>query len=287
MTETNQIPSRPLAGLSVGLSVSESDESAGLGFNVSEVNNTVRLISETLLSQGARLVFGHDWRPEGVMEKVYNFALNYVPLEGGEPLITNFVPWPRKPVLAPDAQQRMSGVLKIEQPGFPESAPAAASDAFKEIVGLTYMRRALVDACDFRLCIGGRKTGSSGRFAGVAEEAFLTAVAGKPMYLSGLFGGAAGEVIAAIREGKVDSEAFRPSVKVAAILEENGVLKSDSDDFKTGTAVGEFFSEMGLEKLSQTNGLTPDENVSLFDAKIVNDVISWLLLAMKRVSGRE
>lgn len=71
------IPERPLAGCIVGISTSESDELESLGFDRFELNRTIIRLSEALLGAGARLAFGHDWRPGGVMEAVAALAVRY------------------------------------------------------------------------------------------------------------------------------------------------------------------------------------------------------------------
>jgi hypothetical protein len=68
---------RPLSGCVIGISISESEEMDRLGFDRSEMNRCVVRLSESLLSAGARLAFGHDWRPGGVMEAVAALAVRY------------------------------------------------------------------------------------------------------------------------------------------------------------------------------------------------------------------
>src|SRR4030088_181367 len=75
-------PERPLADCVVGISISESEEMVQLGFDRSEVNRCVVRLSESLLGAGARLAFGHDWRPGGVMEAVAALAVRYSSLAG-------------------------------------------------------------------------------------------------------------------------------------------------------------------------------------------------------------
>ena len=53
--------------------------------------------------------------------------------------------------------------------------------------------------CDARVCVGGPVAGFQGWFGGIVEEAHQAQAAGKPLYVSALFGGAAAQVIDAIR----------------------------------------------------------------------------------------
>jgi hypothetical protein len=70
---------RPLAGCIVNLSISESDDSAERGFPSWQVNRVTLQIVAALFGQGASVVFGHDWREDGVMQAVYGFARQVQP----------------------------------------------------------------------------------------------------------------------------------------------------------------------------------------------------------------
>ena len=98
--------SRPLAGCVVGLSISESDDSAKRGFPPWQVNRVTLQVVSALFGQGVGVMFGHDWREDGVMEAVHGFALQMqppVPLSPQEataadqPLLQNLLPWPDEP----------------------------------------------------------------------------------------------------------------------------------------------------------------------------------------------
>ena len=47
----------------------------------------------------------------------------------------------------------------------------------------------MIDACDIRICAGGRMTGYSGMMPGVLEEVLIALSKNKPIYLLGGFGG--------------------------------------------------------------------------------------------------
>src|SRR5262249_51857710 len=68
---------RPLQNCVVGISISDSGEMERLGFDRAEVNRFTVRLTESLLAAGARVAFGHDWRPSGVMEAVAALAIQY------------------------------------------------------------------------------------------------------------------------------------------------------------------------------------------------------------------
>ena len=66
---------KPLAGLRVGISISESDDLEGRGFTQSAVNRLTVRLNDALLAAGVTVVFGHDWREDGIMDAVCRSAL--------------------------------------------------------------------------------------------------------------------------------------------------------------------------------------------------------------------
>lgn len=65
------VATRPLEGLVVNLSVSQGDDTLKHGYPGWQVNRVTLQFVAALFGQGASLVFGHDWREDGVMEAVH------------------------------------------------------------------------------------------------------------------------------------------------------------------------------------------------------------------------
>ncbi len=109
---------RPLTGYVIGLSISESDESMERGFPLEQVNRVTLFVVGAMFGQGASLIFGHDWRDDGVMQAIHGFAqqmqspLPLTPAEAvaaGQPLLRNLLPWPDKPRLPAQDLARICG----------------------------------------------------------------------------------------------------------------------------------------------------------------------------------
>src|SRR5712691_9104568 len=216
-SRSTTMKSKPLAGCVVGISISESEEMERLGFDRREMNRCVVRLSELLLAAGARLAFGHDWRPGGVMEAVAALAVRYFNVrrnDEGRPLpeapIINRVDWMRQPFLA-EVRRRDSTVAE-EWPAEPPPMarllegivdaraarqPASGSSSHEQAVadGLTEMRKELAELCHLRICLGGKVTGYSGRKPGIVEEAWLTLTRERPVLASTVFGGASRVVV--------------------------------------------------------------------------------------------
>lgn len=292
------IPPRPLAGIRVGLSVSESEDSARRGFPPDEVNRVTLRVVGALLGQGAGVVFGHDWREDGVMEAVHRFALQMQPIggtaagDGAQPLLQNLIPWPDTPHRAPEDLSRLAATLRVQQAGLPDELAAHGDRArgqrsgelyaYLRARGLTHLRRRLQERVHARICVGGRTGGSQGRFPGVIEEGLMAVQAGRPLYLAGMLGGAAGMMIGAV-EGQPMPENFCPDAPVHALYRNppDGAAEHDQgtalDRQVDRGAAWAAFRAAGVQGLASRNGLTVEENRELFTTPVLDRVIQLVL----------
>jgi hypothetical protein len=299
-------PRRPLAGCIVNLSISAGDDSTLRGFPLWQVNRTTLQLVAALFGQGASIVFGHDWRDDGVMEAVYGFARQVqgpVPLSPAnsgadvQPLLRNLLPWPAKPRLSQQDLEQLSSTLRVESAGLPQELQPFEQEArrtepnnplyrYIRARALTFLRHRLNDVCHVRLCLGGRRSGFAGRYPGVIEEALLAVTVEKPLYLASFLGGATEQVVDAI-EGKPMTEDFcRPS-PLQELYNAPPVKESDpathSDRVIDRVAVWGAFAKTGHEKLAAKNGLTVDENEELLHTPVVDRAIELVLTGLSRV----
>lgn len=300
---------RPLAGWVVNLSVSESDNSENRGYPAWQVNRVTLQLVSALFGQGASLVFGHDWREDGVMEAVYGFARQVqvpIPLSVNDarniaqPLLRNFLPWPDKPFLPARDIERLVSTLQIKSVSLPPELLDFARQAavlnpeddvylYLRARALTFLRHRLNDVCHVRLCLGGRRAGAQGRYPGIVEEALLAIRENKPLYLAGLLGGAAVQVIDAI-EGKVMPETFCAPSRLTRLYSEPPVqetaVNTQSDRVFDREGIWKEFSEAGYEWLANNNGLTIEENLVMHQTSVVDQVIELVLIGLSRLGHR-
>ena len=59
---------------SVGISVSPCQDATKIGYDERQINRIVIRLAQYFLDQNMRVIFGHDWREDGVMRAVANFA---------------------------------------------------------------------------------------------------------------------------------------------------------------------------------------------------------------------
>lgn len=288
--------SRPLSGLVVNISVSESEDSPALGFPRWQVNRITVQIAAALVGQGAAVAFGHDWREDGVMQAIYGYVRQVrgpVSSEAG-PLLWNLLAWPDRSSLSAEILDEISPVLHVENVGLPpglESAGerALAVDADRRLGrycrarALTWLRRRLNEVSHARICLGGRTAGFGGRYPGVAEEALLAIEESKPLYLVGLLGGAAQRVIDAMTGKPV------PHLPTDAVL--SAMYADPPPEETTGDVrdrryepeqLWRLFTDAGRLAL-QVNGLPPDGNDELASTGSIDRAIHLILAGLAKV----
>jgi hypothetical protein len=289
---------RPLTDCVVGFSISESEDMERLGFDRSEMNRCVVRLSESLLAAGARLAFGHDWRPGGVMVAVAALAVRYFhlgPDAAGEskakaPII-NRVAWPDLPFLAPaetsnpDASppagsavdpmvRLLKGIVDARQTSVPEGTSRA--DA------LSLMRAELADLCNIRVCLGGKLTGSSGKMSGIVEEALGALRKGRPVFTSGIFGGAS-DLVARAMDSETDIENKSLTDDLRARLLAIRKLSASADKGLTA-AEEKFLDDLGVALLeiralsaNVDRGLTAEEEKLLWHCTSTEQCVELIL----------
>jgi len=285
---------RLLTGCRLNISISESTDSTDRGHSTSQVNRVTLQAAAALVGQGAGVVFGHDWRDDGVMEAVHGFAQHMQPpsTEGGEaePLLWNLLPWPKTPGLELHERQRMQSTLRVDLVGLPEQL-ARYTDypstgpyfPYLQAGALTFLRQRLTDESQARLCLGGKLSGYSGRYPGIVEEAILAIRAHMPLYISGYLGGASRAVADAL-QGSPMPEAFRFSKPRYPRIPDDA---QDTDhDFSPEESWDELRT-FGVEGISRVNGLEPKQNVALFQSAGLDDLLGLVLGGLGRLRAEK
>jgi hypothetical protein len=181
---------RPLAGLAIGISISESEDIALYGFEPVDITMVTVEISRRLISLGAQIVLGHQWRPRGVMESIVRFAQAYQS-ESPLPIIRNFMAWPDKAALSQSDRRNISSLVEIVEG---EECQNDRTSALLE------MRSKIAHIAHARICLSGKFHQKTGFNHGVIEEIALTLKLGRPVYLSRMMGGSTNAVIDILEE---------------------------------------------------------------------------------------
>jgi hypothetical protein len=284
---------RPLEGLAVGISISVGEDSVQHGSSEEEVNHSVVRLSDALLSRGARLVFGHDWRPSGVMSAVARLAVAYEPglaVNDHQRVrrscrITNLVPWGSRPELPPDLRDELElrGMLHVEEVSLPATIAQHAGVYGRRTLraaGLCVLRKRLADLCEARICLGGKLENFEGFWPGILEEALFSTsnVRDGKVLLCGMLGGAAAKVLQAARSGEwAELQEVNPDPELRKGYEK---LKDvDPTIFPDISRVPELLSR---KRLQQRSGLTEEDFDRFADATDIEVVAALAIKALSR-----
>ncbi len=276
---------------SVGISISASSDSIALGFDDRIINRLTIRIAEFFLFKGFRVVFGHDWREDGVMRAVAQLAETaasggrLADLGAAELRMLNLVPTKGSHVsqTALRAQSDAEQLLRVESiREYIGKALHLPPDWAKDsICELWVLRDALTRELNpgIRICLGGRTSGYSGCYAGIAEEAFFALQQHKPLYLIGGFGGATADTANALRNIDFNTaslsppKGFEPTLAQKMTAEALG-LPMDG--------LAPTLAEYSMGRLSQNNRLSPDENRALFEMSDLESALAMIWQGAKR-----
>ncbi|MCY4589991.1 MAG: hypothetical protein OXE86_05375 [Alphaproteobacteria bacterium] len=213
---------------SVGISVSPCEDAAKIGYDDRQINRIVIRMAQYFLDHDMRVIFGHDWREDGVMQAVADFAAvvaartavdieeqqeeeqrhEYVGI--GKYRMVNLVATPAEAlspaaVEAREESKEFLAVLSVDE--IRDSAGWQRNLGTKSVeidwvrglqvpegrAGKLTALRAWITALlapGCRICLGGKMRGYQGSEPGVIEEAGLALKRRKPLYLLGGLGGA-------------------------------------------------------------------------------------------------
>lgn len=198
---------RWLAGRAIALSVSPPNDMAQYGMGPEHLNDALGEISRQLLALGARVIYGGDLREGGITKMLFELAARYSPSlahkDEYSPMIVDVVPYPMHAELTRDELTTweadfatIAELRYMSQDGDVWSFASrpqrlAQLPTGKWPAALTAMRNYVTRVSDARIVLGGKTAGYLGRMPGTAEEAYVSATAGQPLFVVGGFGGAA------------------------------------------------------------------------------------------------
>jgi hypothetical protein len=171
---------------------------------------------------------------------------------------------------------------------------ATPESQYARLRALTAMRRALVLATDFRLCIGGALGKPERRLPGVVEEALLTIQAGKPLYISSAFAGVSKVLADCLlkRRIKMDPESvfFTPDPMVQLMNKQSAAIPFGEELEGPSTRAGwnalDYFKNLSLSKLADEAGLNPDQYIDLLATPNIERAMAWLMTGVSELIRR-
>lgn len=285
----------PLAGLTTAISISESSDLRELGLDDLHQRHAFIEIARHVLAAGGSLAYGGDLRVGGYTASLFDLARTYdLPDKPPADRIIDYLAWPQYLQISVPQQAELRDVARLVpvppppdiRPDDPDlaSRPGSLPARVKHSRCLTAMREAMAANSNARVILGGKVTGYTGAYPGLVEEAALAAKAGSALYVLGGFGGCAGVVASAVkglRPPELTAEYQVAADPGYAELVEDGAalgLKVDYDDVVQSLRQA---GEAGLR-----NGLSAEDNATLFETADVDEMVSLVLSGLRAVAAR-
>lgn len=292
-----QFEKLPLYGKKIAISVSESEELEQLGLSEHHVKDISIEIARYLIANGATLLYGGDLRKNGFTELFSEISYQYKEIKDRKFRFANYFPFPSSRDV--DLEAKANFKVKQVEPIIVEIPTKLGKidreksyKPFKNIEDrfifaecLTDMRIKMAADSDARIILGGRQTNYLGYMPGILEETYHSLKSGKPTYLVGGFGGAAKSVIAAIN-GKLPQEITNDFQYNSEFLND---FKSHSQK-KSSISLDydemiEFLEQFTVEKISELNGLTVEENKVLFESINIHELVFLIIKGLRQKIG--
>lgn len=178
---------------------------AGEGFGITHLRDALTSVAQQLLYRGASLAYGGDIS----YQPAFNFVQTLIDLSHSYRLddrpkkdrIRNYVAGPVSVLMNPDDRELLDSQIKLidinPSPSYSKQDLLANDARSSETWSgeLTKMRERMNRDVDARVLMGGKTAGFKGKYPGLVEEAVMALSTHKPMYIMGMFGGAAREII--------------------------------------------------------------------------------------------
>lgn len=261
-------------GLTVGLSISVSEDLPRHGLIETHTRMALAEIARAVLVADGRLVYGghlhHDGYTTFLVREMERLGRRDRPFVG-------YVPWSVHRRMHTDEISDRIEHLSIlgaysflDERGIEidpyEGRPSGPQEVepSTERAGLTAARETMARAIDGRVALGGKRETYGGRMPGVIEETLYAIRDGKPVYIAGGFGGAAADMVNALG---IDSDNWL------------GVELALSPHIEELLDVAR---SAGWELT--TNGLTADENQRLAITYRASEVAYLFVTGLSRLS---
>ncbi|WP_176520245.1 TIR domain-containing protein [Bacillus cereus] len=284
-----------LKSIKVGLSISDSPDLMRYGISKMHLDDALVEFSRYLLVSGAKLMYGGDLRQGGFTEILHTLVRNYFPEDVQvSHKIQNYQAWPLYLNISTEIRAELNKVVTFEMIGPPENIqktsvflpPNCKENRVIWARSLSKMREEMNKNLDVRVLMGGAVQNYKGKYPGLLEEALLALRDSKPLYLLGGFGGCTRAIIELLlgNTPKELTEDFQiNNIEYFEMVQEYNAKKENGEpiDYENMLA---FFKNKGIESLN--NGLTEQENLTLFSTPHIPEMISLVLKGLANVSTR-
>lgn len=279
----------------IAISVSENEDLYKLGFTIQHLNDISIEIARYIIANDGVALYGGDLRQNGFTGLFSELSKQYVRLNEERLSFVNYFVFPNTKSLNKEVRIHfMANQIGIQEIDLPKSLNISYVKKYNILSDLedryTYsecfkqMRTQMAKDSVARILVGGKSTNYLGYIPGVIEEALLTLRENKPVYLVGGLGGATLQLINLIKGKEVKELTNETQYK-------SDFLKSFQEFVKNKCEYSDFenlkleFQKYDLNKLSELNKLSVEENEILFFSKNIHEIVYLLMKGLKSIEN--
>lgn len=255
-------------------------------------------LMRALFAADIDVAYGGDHRANGYTERLVNLVRGYHRFGHDTSIVRNFLSFHLARDLTSAARNAIMDAMKLVAVAMPAGVnETGVNDAllpYRKARAFTAMRREMAQKTRARIICGGKTDGFKGRYAGIAEEAFIHLSEGKPVYVIGLLGGCAALVGAWAAD---DGAALNPlgwhgvaeTEERRAII--SGYAKNATDPDATfdleghGKQLRAWLRECTDPLSPRYNGLDAAENTRLATSTDLDESLGLLMAGLVRKFG--
>jgi hypothetical protein len=276
----NLLPPDALAGIRLGISVSQSPDLLRLGLLEAHFRLALGEIARCVLVSGGDLAYGGHLQPDGYTAFLIRELERYSRRDRPMRVCLAWTEHRKMSLSEIQSETRRIGLYgeivsldpdgNVINPadGRDEAPPPPVDEASRER-SLTSLRRYMAHNTCGRVLIGGRRDGFQGDMPGLLEEALFSLEQGQPIYLAGGFGGITYDI--ALELGLHDSD-WLPTLNNAPAPDER-LVRGMTKLVESAKATG---------RRSLENGLNRDENHRLAASHRPSEIAALVSVGLGR-----
>lgn len=285
-----------LSGKQIAISVSESEELEYIGLSEHHLKDISIEIARYLIVNGAGLLYGGDLRNGGYTEIFSDLSYQYKYLNDQQPRFINYFFYPNSKKLETEEianlLKKQVIVKQLEKPKHLE--PLILNEENYDPINkiedryllsecLTDMRKKMSIDSHARIVLGGRQEGFTGYYPGIIEETFHSLSLNKPVYLLGGFGGATKSIIQLI-SGEQSAQLTNDYQLNTPFLSEFWQYSQENSSIPLNyEAINSFFKNYNISQISEKNGLSEDENKTLFESTNIHELVFLIIKGLRKI----
>lgn len=284
-----------LNGMRIAVSVSDNEDLEHLGLSTQHLRDVMIELARYIMANGGTLLYGGHLKNEGFTKLFAELSYQYKFLNDKSFRFINYFPFPNSNFLSleikADFVKQQVEPIVIEIPAhLGQVDKNRRYEPFHNIADryifsecFSDMRKIMAQNSHARILLGGKQSKFLGYLPGIIEEAYYSLKANKPVYIIGGFGGAA-KSLSKVICGEVPKEFSNEFHYDNPFIQEFEKSYSDKASVPIDyNKLMDFFNQFTLDRYSEMNGLSIDENIVLFESQNIHEIVFLIMKGLKKI----